>query len=188
MKFHRVPKTIPAAARLLDRVIPGWALLINLSKLSMYIHDYCVLGQLYGGFVQGVEKLFGVDAHLFLPLNWAFGTYASETAWIEEINKRLVKRTRVVISKARIRQAHKDDVLLDVRNCFLAKSLELVVKPEVRVTVGAADMFYLALPGEDGDEEFNAGPEIQAAYSKAFNDKNAPGFSFYIDIPVRYVK
>jgi hypothetical protein len=44
-------------ARLLDRFRPGWAEAIALDKLGMHTCDRCILGQLYGDFMEGCRTL-----------------------------------------------------------------------------------------------------------------------------------
>lgn len=44
-------------AELLDEVRPGWAIEIDLTTLDMASADYCVLGQLYGEYDDGLFEL-----------------------------------------------------------------------------------------------------------------------------------
>lgn len=41
-------ETVTRAARLMDKLVPGWAQRIQLEKLNMKDVDLCVLGQLFG--------------------------------------------------------------------------------------------------------------------------------------------
>lgn len=59
-------------ARLLDKESPGWIDKINLKKLNVDSMDNCILAQIYGGFVTGIDTLklkynapsdYGFDGH-----------------------------------------------------------------------------------------------------------------------------
>lgn len=87
---HKYPKSIAAAARLLDQVKPSWANKIDLNKLSMECDDTCILGQLYSTYVDGISELFGecgVNSY-----DSIFGIKASLSTWKKEIKKRLVNK------------------------------------------------------------------------------------------------
>lgn len=46
---------------LLDQHEPGWADHINTALLDLWGCDVCVLGQLYGGYKQGIRELFNAS-------------------------------------------------------------------------------------------------------------------------------
>jgi hypothetical protein len=48
-------------AKLLDEKVPGWAAIIDLEKLKMDSMRECVLGQIFGHFLEGQAFLFGRD-------------------------------------------------------------------------------------------------------------------------------
>lgn len=86
--FYPWPETIKEAAEVLDKAKPGWAKLININTLNMQSHTKCILGQLYGDYIIGKQKLFGLNpepAWQGTPIN-----NIRET-WISEINIRLNK-------------------------------------------------------------------------------------------------
>lgn len=100
-----------AGAIVLDRVRPGWAQDINLKKLDLADCEVCVLGQLYGSFMEGAHQLFGgqaqrVSAECGFDINYRTTrsgrsvrevTYSKLTeAWKREIKKRQ-KLTQVVL-------------------------------------------------------------------------------------------
>ena len=49
-----------AGATLLDIVRPGWADQVSPERLDLSDCQACVLGQLYGNYTEGVEKLFAM--------------------------------------------------------------------------------------------------------------------------------
>lgn len=49
-----------AGAILLDLLQPGWAERINVQRLRLEDCQACVLGQLYGGYSAGLEKVFAM--------------------------------------------------------------------------------------------------------------------------------
>lgn len=81
---------VAKGAALLDEVMPGWADRIDLDTLAFPSCDHCVLGQLYGHYVNG--RLF-LD-EVYLPVRDAFvvsgqAAYdALRTAWVSEIIQR----------------------------------------------------------------------------------------------------
>lgn len=52
-----------AGASLLDVLRPGWAKQINLDALDLSNCSACVLGQLFGHFDAGLEKVFALKAN-----------------------------------------------------------------------------------------------------------------------------
>jgi hypothetical protein len=82
---------VAAGAAVLDKSCPGWELRIRLADLEMASHKDCVLGQLYGDVVDGLERLGLEREELYdLGFDWFVGTsYDSlKTAWIELIRGR----------------------------------------------------------------------------------------------------
>jgi hypothetical protein len=108
-------ETIDYAARvrrgaaLLDRVRPGWAREIDRDRLAMESCDRCILGQLWGDYMDGFRELvrpldsrilFSAADHGFtLPLReqtgpWTMNRFAAlADAWRDEIRKRLEATT-----------------------------------------------------------------------------------------------
>lgn len=82
-------------AKFLDKVEPGWYRKVNPLKLDMRSCVDCVLGQLYGEFILGMETLMrrGLGYH-FLWFGFAtdelkHATFSGLTiAWSDEIHKR----------------------------------------------------------------------------------------------------
>lgn len=52
-----VRQMVARGAELLDRVKPEWFTLIDLGTLDMALPRYCILGQLYGNYWDGLELL-----------------------------------------------------------------------------------------------------------------------------------
>lgn len=78
------PEEIPEAAKILDRINPGWANAIDLFDLKMVCPDNCILGQLYGN---------AEESPFIPPYQWirsAFG-YSDEhhEQWVKEIQNRV---------------------------------------------------------------------------------------------------
>lgn len=80
------PSSIPEAALFLDANHRGWAAKINLRALNQKQIKSCVLGQLYGNYFDAMNKLFDQTGER--NEDTIFGRHASESQWIEEINKR----------------------------------------------------------------------------------------------------
>jgi hypothetical protein len=51
-------QTVAEGVRLLDAKEPHWYTRINLGTLDMAECDRCILGQVYGNYTEGVEKVF----------------------------------------------------------------------------------------------------------------------------------
>jgi len=61
MKFPRFETArAKAGATLLDLIRPGWANEIDVGQLKLESGRSCVLGQLFGWYSDGVEKLFAI--------------------------------------------------------------------------------------------------------------------------------
>ena len=52
-----IKEQVAAGARKLDEVVPGWHLRVDLNKLDMQHTSNCVLGQVYGGYMKGLDRL-----------------------------------------------------------------------------------------------------------------------------------
>lgn len=96
-------------ATLLDAKYPGWAEYVPAADLMMHNPCYCILGHVYGGFVDGLKALFSeLRPYSAATARWAydhgfdkepsFGYVVSnreewdnlETAWINEIAIRVM--------------------------------------------------------------------------------------------------
>lgn len=108
--------TVRRGAAFLDATSPGWAERIDPRRLDMGSCDECILGQLYGdyldglariGFVRDVETPWGIvkNAHdLDRAVAHGFSTFGSgldyETlaaAWREEIARRIDPESEVAL-------------------------------------------------------------------------------------------
>ena len=93
--FERVVElAVINAAKILDRVKPGWANRINVNTLNMGSLDSCILDQIYGGqksdgfmrsgYSVGTEKLLGE----WYPIG-VFCVTVSKDFWVKEIANRV---------------------------------------------------------------------------------------------------
>lgn len=48
---------VARGAQLLDREVPTWFREVNVDQLDIMCPDRCIIGQLFGGFTDGVEAL-----------------------------------------------------------------------------------------------------------------------------------
>lgn len=48
---------VKRGARLLDEKVPGWAGKVNVERLDMTDCESCVVGQVFGEFMEGVEEI-----------------------------------------------------------------------------------------------------------------------------------
>lgn len=93
-----ISKEVLRGAAYLDERRPGWEFEINLRRLDIASHCSCVLGQLYGSYVRGVQNcasrgLFGLNPlwavrHGFLSLNGASGFESLTKQWTSLISQR----------------------------------------------------------------------------------------------------
>jgi hypothetical protein len=107
--IDQYPRTVSAAAKLLDKAVPGWYDRINIPDLDLGECRKCILGQLYGHFDDGCITLFGKyyfqvplteeeinsgefteGSNLILP---PFGERTNRDEWVNEINKRRAKQS-----------------------------------------------------------------------------------------------
>jgi len=97
-------ETIQNGASLLDNHMPNWYDKIDLEKLDMFSCEHCILGQLYGTFHAGYDKLFGIKSrqstlHFGPTVLFGFSALDRETAieyWAEEIQTRKLNAGRAV--------------------------------------------------------------------------------------------
>lgn len=81
-------------AQLLDKKKPGWEGLIELRALDISRGDMCILGQVYGGYTDGLRYLEMSFMSEVPATNYGFvaGTgatyYALDEAWSQEIIRR----------------------------------------------------------------------------------------------------
>lgn len=55
----KVQKRVDKGAQLLDETYPTWASLIDTERLDIRDECRCVLGQVYGSYSDGLDRLFG---------------------------------------------------------------------------------------------------------------------------------
>jgi hypothetical protein len=72
--YQTILRRCQKGTELLDRVLkPQWAKRIDLDRLSLINGSSCVLGQLYGHYTVGCEKLFGEQpGHTTLAIEHGF--------------------------------------------------------------------------------------------------------------------
>ncbi|MFI6496020.1 hypothetical protein [Nonomuraea typhae] len=85
----------------LDRLQPGWHRLIDTAKLDLWSEDNCVLGQLHGDYVDGLERFRWTDEEsevrgFYVPFDESDALSLQEhlykdltDCWCQEINSRL---------------------------------------------------------------------------------------------------
>lgn len=86
MLIWNYPKTIEEAAGVLDAAYPNWRNKIYIKSIDMEDDDNCILGQLYGSWRNGIDKLFSVVT----GSKWndeIFGASANKKEWIKMIQK-----------------------------------------------------------------------------------------------------
>lgn len=74
-----MPSTSPRIERgaaLLDQNAPGWERTIDLDQLSLSSTSYCIVGQVYGDYIDGLHVLNG-DAEK-RPAAYGFTTWSTE--------------------------------------------------------------------------------------------------------------
>ena len=75
------------AIALLDVKEPGWFNKIDTDRLDIASPTNCVLGQLYGEYALGLEKLYSYPHQQHAHFS-AFALVGTTPVWIREINKR----------------------------------------------------------------------------------------------------
>lgn len=88
ISFHR--QAARRGARLMDRTRPGWAHRINRGTLDIESGISCILGQEYGCYQSGLDRLgFGFVRAILYGFNTPPGSCAALTAaWQAEIGAR----------------------------------------------------------------------------------------------------
>lgn len=81
---------VERGARLLDLMRPGWAREIALDRLAMESCDECILGQLYGDYLSGLEVLESKFGDEFYELKrpgpkHGFTLFREEQNWEQEV-------------------------------------------------------------------------------------------------------
>jgi len=92
MTLHIMARSrVKNGALLLDEHVPGWAVRIS-QPLHMVDPCYCILGQLFGGYIRGrVDlNLSEDDRELGFDAGPGLGYNFFDTAWKEEITARCV--------------------------------------------------------------------------------------------------
>ena len=79
---------------LLDRKHPGWENEIDLDALDLSNVRYCVLGQVYGDFGDGLRQINE-------GLNWSSASQFGFMAWGRETYPRLTEKWRKIIERRR---------------------------------------------------------------------------------------
>lgn len=85
-------------AEVLDEKKPGWHKEVAVDELEILCSNYCILGQVYGHYVDGLDAL-GID----MDESWMYGFYGPhgggppgyydelEELWVKEITERRIK-------------------------------------------------------------------------------------------------
>lgn len=58
--YGTIAERVSAGVALLDKRMPGWREEIDIEIFDMYSPGACILGQLFGGYSQGLTELGGV--------------------------------------------------------------------------------------------------------------------------------
>jgi len=85
---YKVPNSVAGGAKILDKAMPGWHKKIDLAKLDMKDYNLCILGQLYGGYGPGYNRLFN-NGYTSSEDDKVFGDFVSVSKWKKEISQRL---------------------------------------------------------------------------------------------------
>lgn len=87
---------VARGAKLLDRAQPGWEERIDTETLNIASIDRCVLGQLYGSYAKGMEKLsVSIYDHnsMRFSINHGFACAVDTHEWVRLVNKRNLARS-----------------------------------------------------------------------------------------------
>lgn len=82
-------RKVTVAAKALDRIKRGWATEIDTRRLKMTSATDCVLGQLFGGHANGVDKIMPGFKEFDVVV---FVEPGARALWEGEIRKRLKKK------------------------------------------------------------------------------------------------
>jgi hypothetical protein len=96
-------QAVAEGVRLLDAKEPHWSTRINLGALDMEQCDRCILGQVYGDYTEGVEKVFLIPVSPQDPVpdivyDYGFNaplvqrTYKEEVAFLAECWKAVIEK------------------------------------------------------------------------------------------------
>ncbi len=165
--IYLFPNSIHEAANLLDQVKPGWEKQIDINRLAMNDDELCILGQLYGDYVEGRRRLF-LNSYI-LP-DVIFGSHSSIDRWIDEINRRLNKlldfwsAMKLLVQGKKVRRktwpkneyweylpmggiqhkSHKSEVNINAPlGCHLLDDWELYEEPLIFSQLKAGEKFYV---------------------------------------------
>lgn len=78
MKLSDVRAAVWAGIGFLDSRVPRWRKKIDLKKLDLRYSDCCVLGELYGDYSEGVDRLFGGDNDKAIELGFDVEDYTQD--------------------------------------------------------------------------------------------------------------
>lgn len=89
MNINKYPRSIVAAAKLLDELEPNWALKIT-EDINMSDASRCILGQVFGEYFKAFEKLFhNIKYDDNKCCDKIFGEQANVKTWQKEVDKRV---------------------------------------------------------------------------------------------------
>lgn len=88
---------VAEGVKMLDALQPGWYKEIDLEILDLEGTDTCVLGQLYGGWVEGTEYL-GIDGDRYLQSHYGFELTEEEYSGPRWLFEALTDEWRKVIA------------------------------------------------------------------------------------------
>lgn len=99
MNSKTIKARVARGAELLDREVPGWADKISLDELAMCSCAHCILGQLFGRFLDGANKLnvdeceygFEIGCDINAPGRYSYYNRLNEH-WRQEIHQRREKQ------------------------------------------------------------------------------------------------
>jgi len=90
--IYKYPTSVVEAAQLLDNIKPNWFKSVT-KPLSMYNYDKCVLGQVYGNYLDAMQCLFGFNREqvkaMELDDDSIFGANADSVIWYAIVTYRI---------------------------------------------------------------------------------------------------
>lgn len=87
---------VERGAQLLDAMYPGWYKIVNTSTLDIGAYNYCVLGQVFGSYGEGLDVLFSKNTTFsipFLSIKHGFSIPSGKSGTIWDILASLWKKT-----------------------------------------------------------------------------------------------
>ena len=94
-------EAVERGATLLDESRSGWVNEINTKSLKMSDGCYCILGQLYQSYVNGLRSLaitggapWGFNINISPKMSWLRQSNNLQSAWLVEIEKRRTPLTQ----------------------------------------------------------------------------------------------